>query len=115
MNVITKFLCFAFLSTQFVNTATADMTMTSYIKSRHKGYMQFYVVGVVRGLQWANTDLESKGLPPLFCEPKGNILNNKDILPMINALVDDISSKTTERIDIENLIKFMLIKVYPCT
>lgn len=88
--------------------------MSSYIKSRHKPYIQFYVVGVVRGLQWANTELHSKGKEPLFCEPKNNILNNKDILPMIDELVDKVSKKTTEIIDIENLIKCMLINRYPC-
>lgn len=114
MNKIIKLLCFAFLFTQFLNTAFADITMNSYIKSRHKEYMQFYVVGVVRGFQWANAELVSKGQPPLFCEPRGNILNNKDILPMINALVDDVSKKTTERIEIEDVIRLLLKKVYPC-
>jgi len=106
--------CFTILLVQTVNTANADITMSSYLKSRHKPYMQFYVVGVVRGLQWANTELISKGEQPLFCEPKSNILNNKDILPMIDALVDKVSKKTKERMDIENLIKFMLINTYPC-
>lgn len=114
MNKAFKLLCFAILFTHFISTAIADITMTSYKKSRHKEYMQFYVVGVVRGLQWANTELDSKGQPPLFCEPKNNILNNKDILSMIDSLVDDVSKKTTKRIDIEMLIKFMLMKSYPC-
>jgi len=53
----------------FSQVAQADYTISQYKKIKDDERFNLYLTGYVNGLEWANVNMISNGLPPLFCTP----------------------------------------------
>lgn len=73
-----------------------------------------YVNGVGEGYSWANANLISRSLPPLYCEPRGITMTPERYLSILDHSIELWKSATPESAPIELLLLQGLQFEFPC-
>jgi hypothetical protein len=98
--------------------ARAEVPVSNYAAFK-KNVPQFkdYLIGLGRGIFWANTLLTSQGKPNLFCMPEDLILDDASILSLIDHEIRQPSAKKPWSNDttVEMVAAFAFVSRFPCT
>lgn len=98
-------------------SAAADISLRQYSEFR-KNVSQFkdYLVGVGRGVFWANVILETNGKPKLFCMPRKLALDEEIILSMLEQEIRSPSGGKpySEDAPVEMVMTFSFAHRFPC-
>ena len=89
----------------------AETTLTDYKKYKDSNGMKSYVYGLGVGYAWANAELRSKQLQPLYCQPDNLALTSDNYIQLLD---DGIRKETFVSYLIEPLLLDQLIKTFPC-
>jgi hypothetical protein len=84
---VTKF-ALAVLTACFALNASAEMTAAQYKQWAHadnNSVYAAYITGTINAFGWANGDLVSRKLKPLFCPPQTLAIGNQTVYPMLDA------------------------------
>ena len=102
----------------WIRTASAEIPLRFYTDpqfdlAQHKDY----VVGLGRGIFWANVLLRVQGKPPLFCMPPHLALDEGIILSLIDQEIRSPSSGKPWADDttIEFLMAYAFMQRFSCT
>jgi hypothetical protein len=99
------------------SSATADIPLERYNDFKNN-VPQFkdYLVGVGRGIFWANAVLRATGRPRLFCMPENLKLDEGIILSLVDQEIRDPSSGKSWGSDapVEMIMAFAFKNRFPC-
>jgi len=113
-------LCFVALLCAFglwASSASAEIPVSKYAEYK-KSVPQFkdYLIGLGRGIFWANTLLGVQGKPSLFCMPENMNINDGVILSIIDQEIRNPSTnKPWGKGDtVEMIAAFAFVNRFPC-
>jgi len=92
------------------------MTVKDYQEFRKdKNSLEWYFNGLGNGFGFSNTELQSKGLSPLYCPPPELRITNEMLQTMLDRRIKEFSNKPNyEDLQIEPMIMSKLTELYPC-
>ena len=99
-----------------VSANTSAMTATQYKKNKTNEkkwpLTEVYLNGVGVGASLAASVLIQQGRPPLFCQPEEIVLNNKNYIKLIDALL--AKNEIPDETQVEMVLLLALITAFPC-
>jgi hypothetical protein len=101
----------------WTSSASAEIPVNKYAEFK-KNVPQFkdYLIGLGRGIFWANTMLGTQGKPSLFCMPENLNLDDGIILSIIDQEIRSPSTKTPwgDEATVEMVAAFAFVSRFPC-
>jgi len=99
-------------------SAHADITIKIYkeLRTKKSDSIKIYVGGVAEGFDWANSALENKAQPPLYCVPPKLPITNDGYLAILdNSLEEPVGKAMQEYIPIAAILLKALERTFPCS
>jgi hypothetical protein len=90
--------------------AYAEISVKAYKLARTDSEMRTYVLGVGRGIEWANASLP--GGRAIYCPPPHMVFNQGNFIDLIDRAIKDPATKDTDQIEV--LLLTGLINDFPC-
>ena len=103
--------------TAWSSTASAEFPVGTYTQFRNDSAFKSYLVGLGRGIFWANALLKVQGKPRLFCMPEHLNLDEGIILSLIDQEIRSPSSGKpwSDDAEVEFVMAVAFINRFPCT
>lgn len=99
-----------------VSSGTSAMTVAEYTaaKDNEKTWpiARIHLNGVGMGVSLAASALIDQGRPPLFCQPKEIVLNDKDYIRLIDTLI--AKNEIPDETQAEMVLLLALMTAFPC-
>ena len=74
---------------------------------------RLYIGAMADGMEWANTAIEVRGQPPLFCTPKSLALNSDNYIKLVDSEIDRTPTYTPDT-DVALILLRALQRAFPC-
>lgn len=102
----------------WISSASAEIPVSKYTEYK-KSVPQFndYLIGLGRGIFWANILLEMQGKPRLFCMPENVDLDDELILSIVDQEIRHPSTMKSwdKRATVEMIAALSFVSRFPCT
>jgi len=106
----------------FCNVGFTQVLVKEYLEYRKvddkemKEYLDVMLISIGTGVHWTNEMLESKGLKPLYCLPKGLILGAQQFIIFNDQEIEYQRNKGKLKDDhkIGMFIPLHLQRIFPC-
>lgn len=101
----------------FMSCCTFAYSIAEYKANIEKGseiknYMEMYVIGFARGLQWATGFNRYRESPEIFCAPKNLTVTGDMILSIVNTGLKKTAYAETDPLEL--FIVKEMERVFPC-
>ena len=111
------------LTLVFANFSFGGMTVKDYQEfKKDKNSLEWYFLGLGNGFAFSNTDLQSRGMTPLYCPPSDLKITKEMLLTMLDNRIKEFSLKEKDDrnlpklldLQIEPMLLSKLTELYPC-
>ena len=98
------------------NLSFGGMTVKDYQEfKKDKNSLDWYFNGLGNGFGFSNTELQSRGLSPIYCPPPDLRITKEMLQSMLDRRIKEFSNKPKyEELQIEPIIMSKLTELYPC-
>ena len=98
----------------FVSFANAEFAIKDYDNLKDVGWFRTYITGVGVGTTWANTELQSRGQPPLYCLPGKLVLETQNYMRILQGSIEKHKDIIKLDTPVEMLLLEGLMETFPC-
>jgi hypothetical protein len=91
-----------------------SMSIKQFRDQQETTLVRIYLHGVGEGLGWANAELQSKDVPPIFCQPGNFELTADNYVRLVRTYLDNPPAPLKDDTPIELVLLEALQEAFPC-